>query len=675
MESENKYGTLEIYTHGARLRGRDDRVKVCARRVLNNWVVKAEEKVENNRGEIVSQLVVKQLYGAAFPGSDDFWFHKSQLKELDTELKTNNITISDLEIDIIPTYTPDKAKFKLKQGRVLRDYQNNALEFALTPVTNGDHFSKLIAMPTGTGKATTLDTLVLTPDDWVKAGDLKVGQEVISVDGKAAVILGVFPQGIQEILKVTFKDQRTIRVASSHLWTISEETEPLTTIAIRDRLLGDKQSTTPIFDPEPGSPGAKWPPPVQDPEILSVEFDGFEECVCIEVDHPSHLYVCEDFVVTHNTVTLCGISSENAERMVIGVLPKYHAKWLKDLSDNLDINPKELMPVSNINQLRGLVDLCKTQGTKKLPPVIVITLSTLRIFYDKFVEDPETCKEDIGCEPWELMGLLKAGIFAIDEAHEHIHTVFRTAMFLHGPKFVALSGTMRTEDDFQERVQNAIFPQIRRYLDVKMEKYIDVEFIGYTFEQSMLPKMRCTAFGRSDYSHAVLEKSIIANPAVLRSYIQMNIDLLDFDYIKRQEGKRALLFVATVEMADRMVLALTLRYPSLKIARYCAAQGDKYADLLSADISVSTLQSSGTAVDIENLITVICTTMVNSSKMNLQALGRLRKLPNGEKVTMYLPFCRQNQKHRKYMQFRYELFKDVTKSIKTFTYDRRLGQH
>lgn len=37
--------------------------------------------------------------------------------------------------------------------------------------------------------------------------------------------------------------------------------------------------------------------------MLSIEYVGEEECQCIEIDHPDHLYITDDFVVTHNTVS------------------------------------------------------------------------------------------------------------------------------------------------------------------------------------------------------------------------------------------------------------------------------------------------------------------------------------------------------------------------------------
>jgi superfamily II DNA or RNA helicase len=42
--------------------------------------------------------------------------------------------------------------------------------------------------------------------------------------------------------------------------------------------------------------------------IVSIEPIGVDECQCIAVDHSEHLYVTDDFVVTHNTITTAALS-------------------------------------------------------------------------------------------------------------------------------------------------------------------------------------------------------------------------------------------------------------------------------------------------------------------------------------------------------------------------------
>src|SRR5208283_1991808 len=41
--------------------------------------------------------------------------------------------------------------------------------------------------------------------------------------------------------------------------------------------------------------------------ITSIEPAGEDECMCIAVEHPSHCYLTNDFIVTHNTALLSWI--------------------------------------------------------------------------------------------------------------------------------------------------------------------------------------------------------------------------------------------------------------------------------------------------------------------------------------------------------------------------------
>jgi len=70
----------------------------------------------------------------------------------------------------------------------------------------------------GTGKAQPLGADILTPDGYIKMGDIYIGDEVVSVDGKPTKVIGVFPQGEKEIYKVTFSDGTSTECCGEHLW-------------------------------------------------------------------------------------------------------------------------------------------------------------------------------------------------------------------------------------------------------------------------------------------------------------------------------------------------------------------------------------------------------------------------------------------------------------------------
>lgn len=79
--------------------------------------------------------------------------------------------------------------------------------------------------------------------------------------------------------------------------------------------------------------------------ITSVEYAGEEECQCIEIDHPDHLYVTDDYIVTHNTIGAIALSSwveyVSGYNMTIGMLThsdklvQENVKRLKDMRDAL----------------------------------------------------------------------------------------------------------------------------------------------------------------------------------------------------------------------------------------------------------------------------------------------------------------------------------------------------
>ncbi len=51
-------------------------------------------------------------------------------------------------------------------------------------------------------------------------------------------------------------------------------------------------------------------------EITKIKELGEKECVCIYIDHPDHLYITNDFIVTHNTAIVNAINARLIERTV-----------------------------------------------------------------------------------------------------------------------------------------------------------------------------------------------------------------------------------------------------------------------------------------------------------------------------------------------------------------------
>lgn len=72
----------------------------------------------------------------------------------------------------------------------------------------------------GTGKAVPDDELIPTPNGFIRADKLNVGDYLFDVNGQPTKILGVYPQPSDVSYKLTFTDGRTARCSIDHLWPI-----------------------------------------------------------------------------------------------------------------------------------------------------------------------------------------------------------------------------------------------------------------------------------------------------------------------------------------------------------------------------------------------------------------------------------------------------------------------
>jgi hypothetical protein len=79
----------------------------------------------------------------------------------------------------------------------------------------------VIIAPFGVGKAQPMFSKILTPNGWTTMGDIKVGDYVISRDGKPTKVNGVFPQGKRPIYSVNFNDGTKTLCDAEHLWAVN----------------------------------------------------------------------------------------------------------------------------------------------------------------------------------------------------------------------------------------------------------------------------------------------------------------------------------------------------------------------------------------------------------------------------------------------------------------------
>lgn len=79
-----------------------------------------------------------------------------------------------------------------------------------------------VDLPRKNGKGVYTGEMILTRNGWIKFGDLKVGDEVHSVDGALVPVTYVSPVHNLDCYEVEFADGQTVTCDEQHLWTVRD---------------------------------------------------------------------------------------------------------------------------------------------------------------------------------------------------------------------------------------------------------------------------------------------------------------------------------------------------------------------------------------------------------------------------------------------------------------------
>jgi hypothetical protein len=143
--------------------------------------MKKQKRTAKAAAVVTSSLTDKEVGKDTSP-------YVAQREKIDFSLNVRELPWTDKQKEIINLFLDKKTKLMLLKG------------------------------PAGTSKAQPLDADILTPGGWVKMGDIKVNDLVISRSGYPTKVLSIHPQGVKEIFKITFSDGTSTECTEDHLW-------------------------------------------------------------------------------------------------------------------------------------------------------------------------------------------------------------------------------------------------------------------------------------------------------------------------------------------------------------------------------------------------------------------------------------------------------------------------
>ena len=167
------------------------------------------------------------------------------------------------------------------------------------------------------GKEQPLDSQILTPNGFMKMRDIKVGSKVVTPFDGIANVTAIFPQGIKDVYEFVLSDGRKCECGLEHLWTVFTEypksvcpqNEIEGSITVQTKYLIENMAKgKTYYVPNAILEDKKYPFSYTRNEIATrieyIKKVRKTECQCILVDDDKHLYITDDFIVTHNSFAL-----------------------------------------------------------------------------------------------------------------------------------------------------------------------------------------------------------------------------------------------------------------------------------------------------------------------------------------------------------------------------------
>lgn len=350
------------------------------------------------------------------------------------------------------------------------------------------------------------------------------------------------------------------------------------------------------------SPKNKYRPKMYITDIHKV---GRDNARCILVDNDEHLYLTNEYIVTHNTfIALYAISKLHLKPLIIAPTSLLKNQWIDNFVD-CGIDKRDI--ATNIHD-----------GKNKK-----ITVVTIAAIGNELRED------------WK--GLIKSindaryGIKVIDEAHLALKSVMRFDAICNIKHNWYLSATLGRSDPEEDQIINLLFADAERFVgDARYEEYqhqyINIYLQDVYYYPSYNLCSKTFKFGKKG-----LIKSTYYN--MLMQYkdgIPFINNLITLMKIARKvetyDGK-ILVLVPLLDIIDTIIDRMQKdpffsKYSIAKINGLMPMRERQRA--MESDYILSTSQSVGTGVDIQNLGCVINYDQAASPIITEQIVVRLR---------------------------------------------------
>lgn len=166
---------------------------------------------------------------------------------------------------------------------------------------------------TGSGKALSNRSLVLTPGGWKLMGDIVEGDVLCLPGGTFTTVKGVYPQGRKRMFVMSLAshggERKQVECCDEHLWLARIDGDER--VARTDEIIGEfsrgAEIFVPVSDVSADGAGVHSASCTTWVALESIKKGSMQHATCILVDSEEHLFITNGGVVTHNTEFLISL--------------------------------------------------------------------------------------------------------------------------------------------------------------------------------------------------------------------------------------------------------------------------------------------------------------------------------------------------------------------------------
>lgn len=362
--------------------------------------------------------------------------------------------------------------------------------------------------------------------------------------------------------------------------------------------------------------------------IKNIRLSHYEECRCIMVDNPTHLYLTENCIVTHNTFCAGYAMGElGMKTLIIMHRDSLRSQWVKSLYDLNGYSSREVYELTSSAELEAIAN-----GHLKLDyDIYLMTHATFQA----------ACNRIRDCEKiHNITKNLHIGLKIIDEAHLYFRDTLLMDFLFNVKRNVYLTATDGRSSKDEDAIFRHAFSKAVFYRKISIatdKKHPDkwVEYITIDIDTKCPTAVYKYRVNGGRGMSAVSYGKWVIQRDKRQTHFKVCRDILKTIYDKEPSAK-VIIFMPLIDLCTDCAYFLNMELsndPSfeysldIKTVNSHNSKSDNEYNKRSADVIVTTIQSLGTGSDIKGITDIINCSPIVSKIVVKQVLWRIRYIP------------------------------------------------